>query len=163
MGMTLTPCLPLFMPKTSKKSAVVESAGGVVLNPVGDVLVVNQNNNSWSLPKGHLDEGEKALEAARREIHEESGVKDLTYIKKLGVYERPRIGRDGDDDRTETKRITLFLFTTKQMRLTPVDPDNPEARWVPRSKVADLLTHGKDKTFFLSILKQLPAPTKKHG
>ena len=151
------------MPKNVRKPAVVESAGGVVLNPTGDVLVVNQNGDSWSLPKGHVEPGEKALDAARREIYEESGVKELQYIKKLGVYERPRIAKDGGNDPVEIKRITLFLFTTKQKRLSPVDPQNPEASWVPRQKVSSLLTHVKDRAFFQSILKELPSTEAKNG
>lgn len=140
----------------NKASKVVQSAGGVVLNPEGRVLVVNQNRNSWSLPKGHLDAGESPREAARREIYEESGVKDLRFVRKLGAYERSRIGINGGSDPSETKRITLFLFTTKQTALRPVDPRNPEARWVERSKVAALLTHPKDKEFFLGVLDDLP-------
>jgi ADP-ribose pyrophosphatase YjhB (NUDIX family) len=144
------------MTKKSPPAKVVESAGGVVLNPKGLVLVVNQNNNSWSLPKGHLDEGESAREAARREIYEESGVKDLTFVKNLGSYERSRIGKNGGSDPSETKRITLFLFKTQQTVLRPLDPRNPEARWVERSRVAALLTHPRDKEFFLGILEALP-------
>ena len=133
-----------------------ESAGGVVLNPLGQVLVVNQNGDSWSLPKGHLDPGEDELTAARREIHEESGICELVLSKKLGVYERPRIALKGASDPAPIKRITLFLFTTTETKLEPVDPQNPEARWVDRSQVAELLTHPKDKEFFLSILSELP-------
>ena len=44
-----------------------------------------------------------------------------------------------------------FLFLTDEEELKPVDPGNPEARWVEKDKVADLLTHYKDKEFFLSI------------
>ena len=135
---------------------VVDSAGGVVLNPKGEVLLVSQNGNSWSLPKGHLDAGEAALAAARREIYEESGVRELTFVKPLGTYERPRIGKDGQgEDRAEVKRITLFLFKTRQTKLAPIDPRNPEARWVDRSKVTALLTHPKDREFFTSILNLL--------
>jgi 8-oxo-dGTP pyrophosphatase MutT (NUDIX family) len=135
---------------------ITESAGGVVLNSKGEVLVVNQHGNSWSLPKGHLDKGEDALTAARREIREESGVDDLELLDKLGTYERFRIGLDKPEDRSSKKRITLFLFRTPQMKLNPADPENPQALWVPREKVAELLTHEKDKQFFLTILKCLP-------
>src|SRR3989344_5541862 len=48
-----------------------KSAGGVVVNEKGEVLIVNQNGDSWSLPKGHIDPGETAIEAARREIGDE--------------------------------------------------------------------------------------------
>jgi hypothetical protein len=58
---------------------------------------------------------------------------------------------DGGDDRSELKVITMFLFRTSEKSLRPVDPDNPEARWVERSKVALLLTHEKDKEFFQGV------------
>ncbi len=138
-----------------KKAAVTHSSGGVVVNPKGLILVVNQNGNSWSLPKGHVDEGESTLDAAKREIYEESGVQKLQLVKELGTYERPKISIRGGDDVSEIKRITLFLFKTTQTVLRPVDPDNPEARWVEAPQVADLLTHAKDKEFFLSILPKL--------
>ncbi len=127
-----------------------KTAGGVVLCQ-DKVLVVNQNGNSWSLPKGHLDEGEDALTAAKREIYEESGVNDLTLIKDLGTYERFKIGENGGEDQSELKVIQMFLFTTNQKNLNPIDPGNPEARWVEKSQVADLLTHEKDKEFLKGL------------
>jgi ADP-ribose pyrophosphatase YjhB (NUDIX family) len=127
------------------------SAGGVVTNDEGEVLVVSQRGRSWSLPKGHIDRGEDALAAAKREIYEESGIRDLELIRELGTYERNKIGLDGGEDRSERKAITMFLFRTKEKTLKPVDPDNPEARWVEKSKVALLLTHEKDKEFFRRV------------
>lgn len=132
-----------------------QTAGGVVLNEGGQVLVVNQRHNSWSLPKGHIDPGEDAEAAARREIHEESGVSELELIKPLGSYVRHRIALDGGDDLSEKKTIHMFLFRTKQMELRPLDKDNPEARWVERDEVIPLLTHKKDREFFSRILPEI--------
>jgi len=129
-----------------------ESAGGVVLNPDGRVLLVSQHGTSWSLPKGHLEEGESPLEAARREIREESGVTRLEFVRPLGSYSRHRLGADGGEDRSELKTIHLFLFRTDETELQPIDPDNPEARWVEPEGVAGLLTHAKDREFFASVL-----------
>ena len=134
---------------TMKKT---QSAGGVVLNAKGEVLVVNQNWDSWSLPKGHIDPGEDALGAARREIYEESGLTNLTLVRDLGSYKRYKISLDGGDDTSELKTIHMFLFTTDQEKLEPIDPGNPEARWLKKSEVASLLTHQKDKEFFQGIV-----------
>lgn len=131
------------------------SAGGIVLNQKDQVLVVNQNNNSWSLPKGHIDPGEDKLTAAKREIYEEAGIKQLELIKEFPAYDRYRIGLDGGEDKSELKTIQMFLFKTNEEKLNPVDPGNPEARWVEKEKVSKLLTHKKDKEFFLSIIGQL--------
>ena len=134
---------------------MTETAGGVVLNKEGEVLVVNQNNDSWSLPKGHVDLGETEMEAAVREIYEESGIENVTFAKSLGSYQRYKIGLNGGDDTSELKNIHIFLYTTEEMDLVPIDPCNPEARWVSKDEVAALLTHSKDKEFFSSILDQI--------
>lgn len=134
-----------------------ESAGGVVLNRAGQVLIVNQKGTSWSLPKGHIEEGEDALTAARREIHEESGVTQLDYAGEYGSYSRYKIGADGDEDESELKTIHMFLFTTVQSALKPTDGDNPEARWVEREEAAAYLTNPKDRQFLLSVLERLRA------
>ena len=130
---------------------LAQSAGGIVLNSERKILVVNQTHDSWSLPKGHIDPGETPLEAAKREIYEESGIKKLKYIKDLGFFERYKIGLDGQDDKSELKRIHLFLFTTTEMKLSPIDPMNPEARWGSLKEVYDILTHRKDKDYMLSV------------
>ena len=130
-----------------------ESAGGVVLNPQGLVLLVSQHGTSWSLPKGHLEGGETPLAAARREIREESGVTRLELVRPLGSYTRHRLGPDGGEDRSELKTIHLFLFRTDETELRPQDADNPEARWVEPGEVAGMLTHARDKEFFASVLE----------
>ncbi len=145
-GTVLVRCTIYFMKNT-------QSAGGVVVNPQGKILVVSQHGTSWSLPKGHLDPGELPLEAAVREIEEESGIKDVTFVKDLGSYERYKIGEFGGEDQSEKKTITMFLFTTKEITLKPIDRENPEARWVDKGEVEKLLTHPKDQEFFRTYSK----------
>jgi 8-oxo-dGTP pyrophosphatase MutT (NUDIX family) len=125
-----------------------ESAGGVVINRRGQVLVVSQHGTSWSLPKGRIEAGEDYLAAARREIHEEAGVTELELIGELGSYERYRLN-GSNEDRSELKTIHMFLFKTEEEELSPIDPENPEALWVDRERVAELLTHPKDREFYL--------------
>lgn len=129
-----------------------ESAGGIVVNSAGRILVVSQHGTSWSLPKGHIEEGEDPLTAALREIREESGVTQLELVRELGSYQRYKLSATGGEDRAELKTIHLFLFTTTEEALCPIDPDNPEARWVEPAAVADLLTHKEDKAFFLKAV-----------
>ncbi len=128
----------------------VEVVGGVVLNTVGDILIVSQYGAGWSLPKGHVEVGEDFLTTAKREIYEESGVLDLKYIDDLGSYERM-----GGKNLDQLKHITIFLFQTKQMELKPVDPANPEARWVSKEEVVNFLTHEKDKEFWLKVKERV--------
>lgn len=125
------------------------------MNKNGEVLVVSQHGTSWSLPKGVIEEGETDLEAAEREIWEESNIRQLELVKELGSYERYRISRDGGEDKSESKHITIFLFKTNETDLKSNDPHNPEARWVKKEDVAGLLTHPKDKEFFERILTEI--------
>ena len=127
-----------------------------MVNVEGKILVVSQHGDSWSLPKGHVEKGEELLDAAKREIAEESGVKNLIYIKQLQSYKRFRIGSGGvGEDHGDLKTIHMFLFKTDDHELAPTDPENPEARWISKEDVAGILTHPKDKEFFQSIMFEL--------
>ena len=136
---------------TALKSKVTVSAGGVVLNSQAQVLIVNQDGKSWSLPKGHIDPGEGPLEAATREIMEETGITELQFEAPLGAYGRYKIGLNSLEDKNEWKVLLFFLFKTDQNKLKPQDPHNPEARWVNEDEVENMLTHPKDIAFFKSI------------
>ena len=126
------------------------SAGGIIVNNKKIVVVFQKRTQTWSLPKGHIDETETPEETARREIYEETGIKDLTLIKKLGDYIRGSKKKPGIK-----KQIIFFHFTTNQIELKPIDDDNPEAKWIPIDEVVHLLDYEKDKKFFLKIKDSL--------
>ena len=131
------------------------SAGGVIINSKGEILVVSHKGTSWSLPKGHIESGEESMEAARREVYEETGIKNLEFIKDLGSYQRYKIDPVNGEDKSERKTITMYFFRTAENNLSPIDSENPEARWVQKELVAELLTHPKDKEFFLSVINEI--------
>lgn len=132
------------------------TAGGIILGPENKIAITNQRKNSWSIPKGGVDPGEEILEAAKREIREETGITELELIEKLGVYSRYRIPLDGDpEDTSVLKEITVYLFRTDQEELSPEDPHNPEAVWLDVDEVPERLTHQKDKDFFESVIPRI--------
>jgi len=135
--------------------AEVQVAGGVVLNAEGNVVVVKNRDAFWSLPKGHIEDGESPEVAARREIQEETGLTRLFLVRKLGSYARCRGRVGGRDDTSEHRTIHMYLFTTDEMELVPQDSYNPEARWIQKEDVAAKLTHPKDKEFFEGIKDSL--------
>ena len=61
---------------------IVRAAGGVVESGCGDILMMTRKG--WrDLPKGHIDEGESAEEAAVREVMEECGLQDVEIVDHL--------------------------------------------------------------------------------
>ena len=63
---------------------IVEAAGGLVENGNGRYLFIYRNNK-WDLPKGKIDKKETIIDAAIREVIEETGVSDLIVIKPLAI------------------------------------------------------------------------------
>lgn len=60
----------------------VEAAGGAVLSAQGELLMIRLRGR-WDLPKGHVERGESTLEAALREVEEETGVTGLEIKEML--------------------------------------------------------------------------------
>jgi ADP-ribose pyrophosphatase YjhB (NUDIX family) len=130
------------------------SAGGIIINKEGLIVIVEQQHNSFSFPKGHIKTKEKLLDCAYREIYEETGIlkKELKLIKKLGYFKR-KCGKSKKD-----KRIHLFLFKSNKKKLKPIDKMNPNAYWVNINDAFNKLTHEKDKIFLnkkKKIIKKL--------
>ena len=66
------------------------TAGGIIFrrNPakknVIEILLIADSKGRWTIPKGHIEEGETARAAAEREIAEETGLKDMRVLDWLG-------------------------------------------------------------------------------
>ena len=133
-----------------------ESAGGIIIGPDRRVVVVEQHGNSWTFPKGGVEKGETLLVAARREIAEETGIKNLELVRELGSYVRRSIGMKGEGENLDwpASKRSFFLFRTDEMSLAPQSDPHHEitkARWVTVEEALALLTHPKDAEFLKSV------------
>lgn len=63
------------------------TAGGIVFRHGEkgvEILLIQDAKDRWTIPKGHIEEGETAQQAARREIGEEAGLKEVDILGWLG-------------------------------------------------------------------------------
>ena len=121
------------------------SSGGVVYRKVGDnayevALVYRKRHDDWSLPKGHIEEGETREEAALREVKEETGL-DARIVEPLGeiVYFYRR--KNGDLVR---KTVYHFLMEALSDEFGKPNWEVSESRWVPITEAQTLLSYKND-------------------
>ncbi len=125
------------------------SAGGVVVRD-GQVIVIvptrrgAQGQRVLGLPKGHVDPGENARQAATREVREEAGV-DADLVEKLGdvryVYTRRGL--------RIFKVVSFFLLRYRRGRIGDVPArfrhEVEEVRWLPLDEAPRLLAYGGER------------------
>jgi len=134
------------------------SAGGIVLRKAKDgfemLLVYSNYFNSWMIPKGHVKDGESNEEAAVREVEEETGLKDVKIVSKLGM-----ISRKSKELSQEivNKDIHIFLFKTDSETSSP--RKNPEdltmTRWFRIDDGIASLYFEPDRKFLLNHRSEL--------
>jgi len=125
------------------KRSIVRHMGSAVIMVVDEknrVLLVRQfrlpaAKNLWELPAGRLDEGEKPLGAARRELKEETGYKARKW-KRLAVF-WPSPGYVGE-------KMTTFLATGLTAGVAePMGDERIECRWFTRRELDGMIREGK--------------------
>ena len=117
------------------------SAGGIVFNDKGQVLLTQHSQNkNWSFPKGWIEKGQTIEEAALREVKEEGGVV-AEIISKIG-YNKYVYTLDGEKI---FKIVTYFLM--KYLSGDPKDHDweVSEAGWFVPEDALKQLTFSQDK------------------
>ena len=80
----------VFRKKATIQEIVREpTSGGIVFRFTKDkkdieILLIQDSKERWTIPKGHIEPGETAKMTARREIEEETGLKNISILSWLG-------------------------------------------------------------------------------
>lgn len=119
-----TPHLDNFKKYFSRKKPTIQevvrepTSGGIVFRHgkkgAIEILLIQDAKDRWTIPKGHIEEGETAQETAIREIGEEAGLFDIEPICWLGkIHFRYR-------------RLSTLVLMTTQIYLMKVKTDGNE-------------------------------------
>jgi 8-oxo-(d)GTP phosphatase len=138
------------------------AAGGVVLrrDPSGDarsdaaaevLLVHRAAYDDWSLPKGHVDPGESDVDAALREVLEETGV-HAEIVEDLGETQHAIP--------SGTKRVHWFCMRSVGGDPAERSPDDEVdvARWLPVTEALQRLTYVNERALLSRVVGATPTP-----
>jgi 8-oxo-dGTP pyrophosphatase MutT (NUDIX family) len=123
------------------------SAGGMVIDRTGNrpqVAVIGRLDRRgrllWSLPKGHLEAGETAEDAAVREVEEETGIRGRV-VAPLGTIDYWFVA----DDRRIHKTVHHYLLEAAGGKLCDQDIEVDEVAWVPLDELRDRLAYAGER------------------
>jgi 8-oxo-dGTP pyrophosphatase MutT (NUDIX family) len=131
------------------------SAGGVVVRGEEVVTIVPtrraaDGSRVLALPKGHVDPGESPIEAAAREVREETGIV-AEPVCELGES-RYWYRRDG---RTIGKTVSFFLFNHVEGDTADHDDEVEEVRWMDLREAETALSHTAEREMIALALAHL--------
>lgn len=116
-----------------------------------EFLLVHHKTGHWAFPKGHPLSGETIEETARRELFEETGIKNCVIAKEISFAEEYSFEKD---DKKINKTVTyLFGFVENKNAVTPQEfkEEISETKWVGYDEALNLLTYDEPK----KILEQV--------
>ena len=94
----------------------------------------------WSLPKGHIEEGETPEQAAIREVKEETGV-DSSISKSLGVIDFWFMA----GGKRIHKTVHHYLFSEVGGVISPQETEVDDVRWFPLDEIVSQLAYSDEK------------------
>ena len=125
------------------------SAGGLVIDSTGtkglligrrDLKDQTRERLLWSLPKGHIEEGETPEQAVIREVQEETGI-ESEIASELGVIDFWFMAGGNRIHKT----VHHYLFKEVGGRLAPQITEVDDVGWFPLNEIIELLAYPDEK------------------
>lgn len=95
---------------------IERSAGAIIFRRDTKIkyLLLHYEAGHWDFPKGNIEEGEIEEETAKREVWEETGIKDIHFLQGFKEKIHYFYKKEG---KTIYKEVTFFLAETKTTKV----------------------------------------------
>ena len=151
--------------KNKKELPLRLGVGIALLNPENKVFVgkrIDNPKNFWQMPQGGIDQNENFLQAAKRELEEETGIKSVKLIKELRgwlEYNLPKnlLGKVLKGKYSGQKQkwfIMKFLGNNNEINVKTKNPEFLDWKWIESSKLPVIAVDFK-VDIYKKLLKEL--------
>jgi len=132
--------------------------GIILLNSENKVFVGKRRDNpidKWQMPQGGVDQNEEYLDAMKRELFEETGVKSIEIIKELNnwyTYELPKklvgvVWKGKFRGQKQKWYLVKFIGSDSEINLNTGKPEFIEWKWVEIDELPNLIVDFKKKIY----------------
>ena len=139
--------------------------GIIVLNNDNQVFVGKRKDNpgdKWQMPQGGVDKGEDFITAMRRELIEETSIKNIKILKEIQnmyQYELPKnlvgiIWKGKFRGQRQKWFITKFLGKDDEINLDTQHPEFIDWKWIDPKDLPEVIVDFK-KELYLNLLKEI--------
>ena len=135
--------------------------GIILLNHENKVFVgkrIDNPKNFWQMPQGGVDQDENFLQAAKRELEEETGIKSVELVKELSGwlgYDLPKnlLGKVLEGKYRGQKQkwfIMKFIGKENEINVKTKNPEFLDWKWIDISKLPSIAV-----SFKIDLYKKL--------
>jgi bis(5'-nucleosidyl)-tetraphosphatase len=145
---------------------ITEKSAGFILisdndshNSDRSVLLLHYISGHWDFPKGNIESNENELQAATRELKEETGIENFTLLPGFKYILNYKYTRKST---LISKQVTLFLASTKVNKVR-ISHEHIGYQWTDINSSVKQLTYSNAKSaliYAMKLLKHLPSDTK---
>ena len=132
--------------------------GIILLNHENKVFVgkrIDNPKNYWQMPQGGVDNNENFLQAAIRELEEETGVKTVKLIKEMNewlIYDLPEnlLGKIWQGKYRGQKQkwfIFKFLGESEEININTKNPEFLDWKWINSSELPEVAVNFKTNIY----------------
>ena len=150
-----------------KKLPLRNGVGVIILNKENKVFVAKRIDNAknfWQMPQGGINDGEDDLDAAYRELEEETSIKNIELIKELEgtvTYELPDhllgvIWRGKYRGQKQKWFLMRFKGEEKEINIKTKNPEFLDWKWIELEQITEVVVD-----FKLQVYKKIKEKVKK--